>query len=156
VAYAFTGMAALGELAGTVPADALVCAGREELNACCTSLRAEAQGAVAGADLNLDSVALARLLEAHPQAVLVDVRESYEQAACIPGGRAAQSVPLSRLAAFVPGWLDSAEQPPLVFFCRSGNRSAKAAQCLRRLGYRNAFSLGGGIALAAPGLALAA
>jgi len=156
VDYAFTGMAALADLAGKVPADALVCAGREELNACCTSLRAEAQGGVAGADLNLDSIALARLLEAHPQAVLVDVREAYEQAACIPGGRAAQSVPLSRLAGFVPGWLDAVEQPPLVFFCRSGNRSAKAAQCLRRLGYRNAFSLGGGIALAAPGLALAA
>ena len=40
--------------------------------------------------MNLDSVALAQLLEAQPQAVLVDVRESYEQAACIPGGRAAQ------------------------------------------------------------------
>ncbi len=156
VEYAFTGTAALPELEGKVPADALVCAGREEVNACCTSLRAEAQGGVPGADVNLDSSALARLLEAHPQAVLVDVREAYEQAACIPGGRAAQSVPLSRLAAFVPGWLNAAEQPPLVFFCRSGNRSAKAAQCLRRLGYRNAFSLGGGIALASPALALAA
>lgn len=156
VDYAFTGLAALSGLAGRVPADALLCAGREELNACCTSLRAEAQGGVGGADLNLDSIALARLLEQHPQAVLVDVREVYEQAACIPGGRAAQSVPLSRLAGFVPGWLGSAEQPPLVFFCRSGNRSAKAAQCLRKLGYRNAFSLGGGIALASPALALAA
>jgi len=156
VAYAFTGLAALPELAGKVPADALVCTGREELNACCTSLRAEAQGMAAGSDLNLDSIALARLLEAHPQAVLVDVREVYEQAACIPGGRVAQSVPLSRLAGFVPGWLEAAEQPPLVFFCRSGNRSAKAAQCLRKLGYQNAFSLGGGIALASPALALAA
>ncbi|HEY0588945.1 MAG TPA: aminotransferase class V-fold PLP-dependent enzyme [Pseudoduganella sp.] len=154
--YVFTGLAPLPALAGRVPDDALVCTGREELNACCTSLRAEAQGGAASADLNMDSTALARLLEEHPQAVLVDVREVYEQAACIPGGRAAQSVPLSRLAAFVPGWLDAAEQPPLVFFCRSGNRSAKAAQCLRRLGYRNAFSLGGGIALASPALALAA
>jgi len=156
VEYAFTGMAALSGLAGAVPADALICPGREELNACCTSLRAEAQGGAAAADVNLDCIALARLLEAHPGAVLVDVRETYEQAACIPGGRAAQSVPLSRLAAFVPGWLEAAQQPPLVFFCRSGNRSAKAAQCLRRLGYRNAFSLGGGVALASPALALAA
>jgi cysteine sulfinate desulfinase/cysteine desulfurase-like protein/rhodanese-related sulfurtransferase len=154
--YAFTGEAPWSALEGKLPDDTLVCPGREELNACCTSLRAEAQGAAASADLNMDSIALARLLDAHPQAVLVDVREVYEQAACIPGGRAAQSVPLSRLAAFVPGWLNAAEQPPLVFFCRSGNRSAKAAQCLRRLGYRNAFSLGGGIALASPALALAA
>ncbi len=156
VDYAFTGLAPWSALAGRIPDDALVCAGREELNACCTSLRAEEIGGALGVDLNLDSIALARLLEAHPQAVLVDVREVYEQAACIPGGRAAQSVPLSRLAAFVPGWLDAAEQPPLVFFCRSGNRSAKAAQCLRRLGYRNAYSLGGGIALASAALALAA
>lgn len=156
VDYAFTGLAALSELAGKVPADALVCAGREEVNACCTSLRAEAQASKASTELNLDSIALARLLEAQPQAVLVDVRETYEQAACIPGGRAAESVPLSRLAAFVPGWLAAVDQPPLVFFCRSGNRSAKAAQCLRRLGYRNAYSLAGGVALAAPELALAA
>jgi len=156
VDYAFTGLAPLSALAGKLPDDTLVCAGREELNACCTSLRAEAQTSTASADLNMDSIALARLLEAYPQAVLVDVREVYEQAACIPGGRAAQSVPLSRLAAFVPGWLHAPEQPPLVFFCRSGNRSAKAAQCLRRLGYRNAYSLGGGIALASPALALAA
>ena len=153
VDYAFTGMAALERLAGRVPDDALLCAGREELNACCTSLCAEAQGRTAAPDVNLDSLALARLLQAQPQAVLVDVRESYEQAACIPGGRPAQSVPLSRLAAFIPGWMAAAEQPPLVFFCRSGNRSAKAAQCLRRLGYRNAWSLGGGVALASAALA---
>jgi cysteine sulfinate desulfinase/cysteine desulfurase-like protein/rhodanese-related sulfurtransferase len=156
VDYAFTGAAMLAALDGKVPADALLCPGREELNPCCTSLRAEAQAGTAGADVNLDSVALARLLEEQPRAVLVDVRESYEHAACIPGGRTALSVPLSRLAAFVPGWLGAGEQPPLVFLCRSGNRSAKAAQCLRRLGYRQAYSLGGGIALAAPELALAA
>lgn len=83
VDYAFTGLAPLSALAGKLPDDALICAGREELNACCTSLRAEAQGGAMGADLNMDSIALARLLEAHPQAVLVDVREVYEQAACI-------------------------------------------------------------------------
>lgn len=153
VDYAFTGLAALSGLAGKVPPDALLCTGREELNACCTSLRAEAQGSAAAADMQVDGIALAQLLQSHPQAVLVDVRELYEQAASIAGGRAAQSVPLSRLAAFVPGWLEAVEQPPLVFFCRSGNRSAKAAQCLRRLGYRNAFSLGGGVALASPALA---
>ena len=157
VEYAFSGMAPLAALAGKVTPDTLLCAGREELNACCTSLRAEAQGGQSNlADLHLDSGALARLLQAHPDAVLVDVREAYEQAACIPGGRSAQRVPLSRLASFVPAWLAQAPQAPLVFFCRSGNRSAKAAACLRRLGYRNAFSLSGGIALAAPGLALAA
>ncbi len=156
VAYAFTGAATLAELAGLVPADALLCAGREAVTPCCTSLRAEAQGGGAAAEIHLDGMALARLLAAQPQAVLVDVREAYEQAAGIPAGRSARSVPLSRLAAFVPDWLAADEQAPLVFFCRSGNRSAKAAQCLRRLGYRQAYSLAGGVALAAPALGRAA
>ena len=44
-------------------------------------------------------------------------------------------------------WLRDS-QSPLVFFCRSGNRSMKAVQCLRRLGHQQAYSLTGGLALA--------
>jgi rhodanese-related sulfurtransferase len=39
-----------------------------------------------------------------------------------------------------------------VFFCRSGNRSARAASYLRELGYDNALHLGGGLALGAASL----
>jgi rhodanese-related sulfurtransferase len=56
-------------------------------------------------------------------------------------------VPLSRLAEHLEHFL-AAPQRPLVFFCRSGNRSAKAAQCLRRAGHAEAWTLAGGIALA--------
>jgi rhodanese-related sulfurtransferase len=157
VSYAFTGEASALELARWVSPETLLCPAREAQNACCTSLRAEAQAARGSyADMQLDSASLEALLLAHPEALLVDVRERYEQAACIPGGRAALSVPLSRLADELPGWLSAQAQAPLIFFCRSGNRSAKAAHCLRRLGYAQAYTLNGGLALASPALALAA
>jgi rhodanese-related sulfurtransferase len=54
---------------------------------------------------------------------------------------------LSRLAEHASDWL-RATHTPLVFFCRSGNRSMKAAQLLRRLGHQQAYSLNGGLALA--------
>jgi cysteine desulfurase len=157
VAHAFTGDAAAHELARWVSPETLLCPAREAQNACCTSLRAEAQASRGGdADMQLDSATLAALLASHPDTLLVDVREGYEQAAFIAGARAAVSVPLSRLAGELPAWLSAQPQVPLVFFCRSGNRSAKAAHCLRRLGYAQAYSLNGGLALASPALALAA
>jgi rhodanese-related sulfurtransferase len=97
--------------------------------------------------MHLPAGSLARFLEAHPDALLVDVREAAEQAAGPASfdGRAVHCVPLSRLAGQVAHWLQ--EPRPLVFFCRSGNRSARAAQCLRQLGYARAWHLVGGLAL---------
>jgi cysteine desulfurase len=99
--------------------------------------------------MQLEAAALERFLLAHPAARLVDVREDYERAAGapLPWARAALGVPLSRLTQHLSTWLHG-EQHPLVFVCRSGKRSAKAAQCLRRLGYQNAWHLAGGLALA--------
>jgi cysteine desulfurase len=94
---------------------------------------------------------LEAFLLAHPDARLVDVREGYEHAAGSPPawcGRGTENVPLSRLPHEAPGWL-AGEQPPLVFFCRSGKRSLEAVHYLQRLGYRNAWHLAGGLALAA-------
>ncbi|USX21275.1 aminotransferase class V-fold PLP-dependent enzyme [Oxalobacteraceae bacterium OTU3REALA1] len=136
----------------------LLCPTRDDQNQFCTSmakhspamLTAEAQ-LVAHADMQLDSTELDAFLNAHPDAVLIDVREAYEFAATVvpgPGGRVAHSVPLSRLAGQASEWLRG-EQKPLVFFCRSGNRSMKATQCLRRLGHQQSYSLSGGLALAA-------
>jgi rhodanese-related sulfurtransferase len=45
------------------------------------------------------------------------------------------------------GWLATPGRP-LVFICRSGNRSAKAALCLQRLGHAQAWTVTGGLALA--------
>jgi rhodanese-related sulfurtransferase len=62
-------------------------------------------------------------------------------------GREAHAVPLSRLAEHL-GQLLAAPRRPLLFVCRSGNRSARAALCLQRLGHAQAWSLAGGLALA--------
>jgi cysteine sulfinate desulfinase/cysteine desulfurase-like protein/rhodanese-related sulfurtransferase len=98
---------------------------------------------------SLDATQLAAFFAEHPQAQLVDVREAYEHAAGAPslGGRAPHSVPLSRHAAAIPGWL-AAQDHAIVFVCRSGKRSARAAAALRHLGRIQVYHLAGGYALA--------
>jgi cysteine sulfinate desulfinase/cysteine desulfurase-like protein/rhodanese-related sulfurtransferase len=94
--------------------------------------------------------ALADFLLDHPDACFIDVREAVEHAVAGPHlwhGRRAENVPLSRLPQKAAEWMHG-EHQPLVFFCRSGNRSAQAAVCMHRLGYHNAWHLAGGMALA--------
>ncbi|KQQ47713.1 cysteine desulfurase [Duganella sp. Leaf126] len=151
VRFAFT---AHGDLAlpALTTGQTLLCPTRDARNLLCAGPLA----AVA-ADLQLDSSTLAAFLDSHPDAVLIDVREPYEFAATVPpalagvatGNRAVQSVPLSRLVEHASLWLRGNTHQPLVFVCRSGNRSMKAAQCLRRLGHPGSYSLAGGLALAA-------
>jgi rhodanese-related sulfurtransferase len=95
----------------------------------------------------VDAAGLAQFLAQHPGALLIDVREACEHAAGTPAlhGRAACNLPLSRLAGHAD-WL-RAETRPLVFFCRSGNRSARAAQLAQGLGHPTVRHLAGGLAL---------
>ena len=96
---------------------------------------------------DLDARALARFLDAHPNALLIDVREACEHALGTPRlhGRAAYSLPLSRLPEHA-AWL-CREARPLVFLCRSGNRSAQAVRIAQQLGHANVRHLAGGLAL---------
>ncbi|MCG2584815.1 aminotransferase class V-fold PLP-dependent enzyme [Massilia sp. TS11] len=90
----------------------------------------------------LSPAELAAFLAAHPQAQLIDVREVFEQAASAAAPAAVRSVPLTELTAHAPQWLqDSAA--PLVFFCRSGVRGARAAACLQRLGHPQVWYVAG-------------
>lgn len=114
----------------------------------CGALRTCKDAPAAGIDMT--PTGLRDYLQQHPDAMLVDVREAYE---CAMGARLdsltqahTRPVPLSRMADAIPAWLAHPEKP-LVFFCRSGNRSALATRCLRRLGHPNAFHLRGGLAL---------
>lgn len=102
-----------------------------------------------GSVADLAPHALERFLQTHPDAILVDVREAAEHAAghAPLHGREVLSVPLTRLAEHAAHWL-RADPKPLVLFCRSGNRSARAVQCLHRLGYPQAWHVVGGLALA--------
>jgi cysteine sulfinate desulfinase/cysteine desulfurase-like protein/rhodanese-related sulfurtransferase len=160
--------AAVQRLAALVNADTVLCPAMDQRNLLCSTPGAEGRAGGMLAELlalqprlsraaapAMDSVielapaALENFLRTHPDARLVDVREGYEHT--VGGardwhGRSAESVPLSRLPHKMAEWLRG-EQRPLVFFCRSGNRSARAVQCLHRLGYQNAWHVAGGVAL---------
>lgn len=82
-----------------------------------------------------------------PKPVLVDVREAYEARMSPTEELAPEAVPLSTLINALPRWRALPAQTPVIFFCRSGNRSAQAARALRRLGHGQAWSLAGGLAL---------
>ena len=70
---------------------------------------------------------------------LVDVREPYEhEAGRITGAR---HVELARLAQEAGAF---ERERPLVFYCRSGARSAVATQAFRASGYK-AFNMSGGL-----------
>ena len=99
----------------------------------------------------LEVAALDAFLGAHPDAKLIDVREVYEHLAAGAGGwngNFVYSVPLSRFAGHLAQWLGA--NGPLVFFCRSGARGAKAAACMHQLGYADAWYVQGVLVLENP------
>ena len=110
---------------------------------------------VACASQDLSAVQLQVLLAEHPDLLLVDVREPYEQRLGHAPQLSAphvrhQAIALSQLMQALPEWLTLPAAMPVVFYCRSGNRSAQAAEALRRLGHERAWSLAGGLALWRP------
>jgi len=135
----------------------------ERLLACGAALQM-GQGAESGAESGVESApvepaltdlaeapgitpeALADWLARHPQARLVDVREPHEHLASGLTrlvGRPVQSVPLAELAQVLPRWLG--EPQPLLFFCRSGARSQRAAAQALAGGHAEVGQLAGGL-----------
>ena len=101
------------------------------------------------AGMELDAVGARDWLMAHPDAIVVDVRDAREHS--VAGqvelhGRRALNVPLASVAEHAAAWL-GADARPLLFVCRSGARSARAARTLRALGHPRVCSLAGGFAL---------
>lgn len=111
--------------------------------------RVDSCSKMAAAELK-PSELLARI-EQGEKFVLVDVREPYEHrlgmAPQLGEQVRRQAVPLSSIINAIPDWLSAEPDTTLVLFCRSGSRSAQAAQALRRLGLERTVSLAGGIAL---------
>lgn len=102
------------------------------------------------AGMELDAIAARGWLAANPDAIVVDVRDAREHSVACQvelHGRPALNVPLARVADHAAAWL-GADARPLLFVCRSGARSARAARTLRALGHPRACSLAGGFALA--------
>lgn len=155
VRLAFVGGAVMAEAGGQdvarlIGGGTVLCHGADVDGAPCTTaegMRRDAQKAQAVQQLQ--PARLEDFLRTHADALLVDVREAGELDAGVARlhGREAQALPLSRLAEHLRHLL-AAPQRPLVFVCRSGNRSARAALCLQRLGHPQAWSLAGGLALA--------
>lgn len=92
---------------------------------------------------------LESFLMAHPEAALVDVREVEEHMVgsrieC--AGKQAVNAPLSSLSLGASQWF-AHHARPVVFFCRSGNRSLKAAQWLQAQGHPVVRHVQGGLAL---------
>jgi cysteine sulfinate desulfinase/cysteine desulfurase-like protein/glyoxylase-like metal-dependent hydrolase (beta-lactamase superfamily II)/rhodanese-related sulfurtransferase len=112
---------------------------------------ARVDGGCAQVSSELSTAALPQMLRDHPGLLLVDVREPYEQrlgqAPELGAAVHREAVALSGLPNALSRWLALPAETPVVFFCRSGNRSAQAAKALRRLGHEQAWSLGGGLAL---------
>ncbi|MFI8091017.1 rhodanese-like domain-containing protein [Streptomyces sp. NPDC086080] len=87
----------------------------------------------------------------HADAVLVDVRESWEWQAGHPPG--AVHLPMSALAAGA-GLPADAQARPLVLICRTGNRSLQAVTLLAALGAEAVDVIGGMEEWAGAGLPL--
>ncbi len=148
--FAFTGAIAVSAIEPVLLGDAtLLCPGIDAPQHICTTRAAERNLRQHDALGNIAPAQLTQFLEEHPEALLIDVREHYEHAAGGAGSGGVQvlSVPLSELTGRIEQWL-SMPHVPLVFFCRSGNRSARAAACLCRLGHHAAWSVAGGMAMA--------
>ena len=97
--------------------------------------------------LDLSWQDLASFLEQHPQACLVDVRDASEHLANpvkAPGKHPVNNAPLHLLIQQRPAWL----QPdvPVVFVCRSGQRSLRAARWLQTQGHACVRHVPGGLA----------
>jgi cysteine sulfinate desulfinase/cysteine desulfurase-like protein/rhodanese-related sulfurtransferase len=101
--------------------------------------------------VELSAAKLTAMIEGKQKPLLVDVREPYEQRMAADGspvtGMSSEAVSLSSLLNALPSWLALPADVPVLFYCRSGNRSAQAARALRRLGHAQAWSLAGGLAL---------
>lgn len=72
----------------------------------------------------------------------IDVREPDEYTGPLGHLPGAELVPLGTLEAAAASW---PREAPLLLICRSGGRSAKAAQALARGGFKHLYNLAGGM-----------
>lgn len=104
--------------------------------------------------LSLDKAELQGLLAQSNDNLIIDVREphefQFEQGWNELGfDTIPRNVPLTRLSAFLPELIKTHgnSDRKVVFLCRSGKRSGRAAEIARRLGVAGASSVLGGLAL---------
>ena len=101
------------------------------------------QQLVANAKQQIREVSVEQALqEQQAGAVLVDVREAEE----VAKGKAAGAAPISKgvLELRIEERVPDADTP-ILCYCGGGSRSALAAESLKRMGYKNAASVAGGL-----------
>jgi adenylyltransferase/sulfurtransferase len=96
--------------------------------------------AAAGPDADIDVLALKQRLDRGEDILLLDVREPYEWLICRLDD--AVHIPLRDVPARL-GELDASRET--VVYCRTGVRSARVVELLRRSGFRRARNLVGGL-----------
>lgn len=77
-----------------------------------------------------------------PEVRRIDVREPDEYTGPLGHLPETELVPLGTLEAVSATW---PREAPLLLICRSGGRSAKAAQALARRGFKHLYNLAGGM-----------
>lgn len=77
-----------------------------------------------------------------PEVRRIDVREPDEYTGPLGHLPGAELVPLGTLDAASASW---PREAPLLLICRSGGRSAKAAQALAQRGFKHLYNLAGGM-----------
>jgi rhodanese-related sulfurtransferase len=77
-----------------------------------------------------------------PQVRRIDVREPEEYTGPLGHLPGSELVPLGTLEAASASW---PREEPLLLICRSGGRSAKAAQALAQRGFKHLYNLAGGM-----------
>ena len=82
---------------------------------------------------------LKKMMDAHEDFQLIDVREEYEADICAIGGKL---IPMGDIMQHVD---EIAKDKKVVVHCRSGKRSATVIQMLEPQGFNNLYNLKGGI-----------
>ena len=104
---------------------------------------------IQGVDSDYTPQQVAELIARGGEIQLIDVRQPYEhEAGRISGGRLIELAQLARQADTID------RDRPVVFYCRSGSRSAVAAQAFREAGYDARNMTGGLLDWEAAGLPL--
>ena len=83
-----------------------------------------------------------RRMDAGEKLHLVDVREPYENAEFNIGGIL---LPLGMIQAMQTDEIDDLKDEEVILYCRSGNRSGRAAMFLETMGFTNTKNLSGGM-----------
>ncbi len=110
------------------------------------------QGGSHSIDIRPDE--LPEFFASHANSLIVDVREPHEfkfaqDWDALGLSQPPENIPLTRLSDFLIRVLrdDTGSDREIIFLCRSGSRSSKAAEVVRRLGLERAWHISGGIAL---------